>query len=201
MTTPTTFDPSRHLSLVNGKEYLEVKWRLVWLRNEHPGASIETELMSHSNGEAIFRAHVVIPDGGSASGWGSEDAQGFGDYIEKAETKAIGRALAALGFGTQFCQDFDFGAAHGRVVDSPVAMTPTNITEGSFERTQPAAELEATYRQRNLIQALAREMKLSGKALDELAREQTGKPLNEISRQNASAVIEVLKNRQQPQSA
>ena len=40
------------------------------------------------------------------------------DYIERAETGAIGRALAALGLGTQFSGD-EFDERH-RIVDSPV---------------------------------------------------------------------------------
>ncbi len=196
MSASTQFDPARHLTLVSGKEYLEVKWRLVWLRNEHPNAVIETELVSHHDNEAVFRAMVSIPDGGSATGWGSEDARGFGDYLEKAETKAIGRALAALGFGTQFCTDFDFGAANGRVVDSPVKFKATNVTEGQFDRSQAGADLAATDRQRGLIQALARDLKLNSKALDDLAREQTGGSIDAISRKNASTVIELLKERQ-----
>lgn len=200
MTTTSTFDPARYLSLVNGKEYLEVKWRLVWLRSEHPDAVIDTDLVAHANGEAIFRAQVTIPERGSSTGWGSEDAQSFGDFIEKAETKAIGRALAALGYGTQFCGDFDFGSTTGRLVDSPVTMAPNNITEGSFERRQPGSELAATDRQRNLIQLLARELMLTGNTLDDLSREQTGKSLTDLSRQNASSVIAALKLRQSPQS-
>ncbi len=200
MSAATTFDPARHLSQVSGKDYLEVKWRLVWLRSEHPDASIDTELVTHANGEAIFRAQVSIPGGGSASGWGSEDAQGFGDYIEKAETKAIGRALAALGFGTQFCADFDFGAAAGRVVDSPVAMAPMRMTDGVGER-RATADVEASDRQRNMIQSLARDLKLSGTALDELSRDLTNSPLVGISRKNASRVIDVLQERRQARNA
>lgn len=192
MTTPTTFDPSRHLTLVSGKEYLEVKWRLVWLRTEHPKAIIETELYSHQDNEAVFKATVSIPDGGTASGWGSEDAKGFGDYLEKAETKAIGRALAALGYGTQFCSDFDFGATQGRVVDSPVQFRGSNVTDGPFERTS-GSDHAATDRQRTLIQALARDLKLSGKALDEFTQVQTGVAFDAITRKNASTVIEALK--------
>jgi hypothetical protein len=199
MTANTQFDPARHLTLVSGKEYLEVKWRLVWLRNEHPDAIIETELISHHDNEAVFKAYVKIPNGGSATGWGSEDARGFGDYLEKAETKAIGRALAALGFGTQFCTDFDFGAAQGRVVDSPVGFRATNVTEGQFDRSQGGGQvggdLGATDRQRGLIQALARDLKLNSKALDELAQEQTNGSIDALSRKNASTVIEVLKER------
>jgi hypothetical protein len=116
------FDPSRHLTKVSGRDYLEVKWRLVWLRSLHPEARIITELKQRQGQEAIFRAEIVLPSGASATGWGSEDAGDFGDYLEKAETKALGRALAALGFGTQFCDDFAFASerAPGRVVDSPV---------------------------------------------------------------------------------
>src|SRR6187551_681192 len=116
-----SFDPSRHLSLISGKEYLEVKWRLVWLRTEYPDAVIETNLVRLEENFAVFEAKVTIPTGGSATGYGSEDVQGFRDFIEKAETKAIGRALGALGFGTQFTQDFEFGGEQGRVVDSPVS--------------------------------------------------------------------------------
>src|SRR3990172_4669492 len=116
-----SFDASKYLTDVNGKDYLEVKWRLLWLRTEHPDAVIETELVKHGAGLALFRARVTVPGGGPASGWGSETAEDFGDYIEKAETKALGRALAALGYGTQFCEDFDFGREEDyRVVDTPV---------------------------------------------------------------------------------
>jgi hypothetical protein len=119
------FDASRYVVKLRGKEYLEVKWRLLWLRTQHPEAVIETELFSHDPQRqmAIFKAKVSIPDGGSASGWGQEEAADFGDYLEKAETKALGRALAALGFGTQFTEDFEFGAEQERVVDSPIDRT------------------------------------------------------------------------------
>src|SRR5688572_22593925 len=120
MAAETPFEPARFLTRVNGSDYLEVKWRLVWMRDRHPDATIDTELMSHSDNTAVFRARVAVPGGGSATGWGTESAGDFRDYVEKAETKALGRALAALGFGTQFCPDFEFGAAAGRVVDAPV---------------------------------------------------------------------------------
>ncbi len=58
---------------------------------------------------------MVLPSGGRATGYGSEAQGDFADYIEKAETKAIGRALAALGYGTQFALDFDLG---GEQVDA-----------------------------------------------------------------------------------
>ncbi|HYI25877.1 MAG TPA: hypothetical protein VD767_10750 [Thermomicrobiales bacterium] len=195
-----TFDPTRHLSLINGNEYLEVKWRLVWLRTEHPDAHIDTELVSHQGSEAVFRAKVSLPDGGSATGWGSEDAQSFGDYLEKAETKAIGRALAALGFGTQFCTDFEFGAAHGRVVDSPVALHAIR-EDGTPERPRAASGLAATEKQRGLIQSLGRDARLDLDSLNQIAQEQTGRTLDELSRKDASTLIDFLQERRKARAS
>ena len=133
------FDASDHLiKLRGGKDYLPVAWRLYWLRDKHPEAIIVTELLDRTDTFALFKADITIPyggqavegvdmtGGGSATGHGSETAEDFGDFIEKAETKAIGRALAALGYGTQFCADeldeLD-GKRGERIVDSPVQRT------------------------------------------------------------------------------
>src|SRR3712207_1326618 len=133
--TEKTFDASRYVVKLRGKEYLEVKWRLLWLRTQHPDAAIETELVSHDAQRqmAIFKARVSLPGGGSATGWGQEEAADFGDYLEKAETKALGRALAALGFGTQFTEDFEFTDDSGeqRVVDTPVDRTSVRGGRGN----------------------------------------------------------------------
>ena len=101
------FDPCQHLrELLDGTPYLDVKWRLHWLRSEHPEAAIETQLVSLDDDSAVCKATVRIPDGGSATGHASA-ARGAGgaDHIEQAETRAIGRALAALGYGAQFSED------------------------------------------------------------------------------------------------
>lgn len=108
-------------------DYLEVKWRLVWLRQECPEASIQTRLIEHDaeNGRATFTAEIQGRAPGSdkscsVTATGTETRGDFGDYVEKAETKAIGRALALLGYGTQFAgEDVDEGAENP--VDSPVA--------------------------------------------------------------------------------
>ena len=133
------FDPAQYLSNFNGKDYLEVKWRIMWLRSEHPDARITTEVVQHNEeaGFALFRAEVEVPNGGRSTGWGSETVRDFHDYIEAAETKALGRALASLGYGTQFCQDYDFSAnarpGTAQVVDAPVNLAaPRSI--GSFGR-------------------------------------------------------------------
>ena len=123
-----TFDPRPYLRTIQtdgrSAEYLDVKWRLAWLRTEHPDARITTEHIMLDEHSAVFRAMVQIPNGGCATGYGSETRSDWVDFIEKAETKAIGRALAALGYGTQFALDFDFDVDPGqaRIVDSPVEL-------------------------------------------------------------------------------
>jgi hypothetical protein len=119
------FNPAQDLVQLKGKDYLEVKYRLLWLRSDAPDSQIRTEHVMLNEQIAVFHAIATrIVEGevkGVGEGYGSETPRDFGDYIEKAETKAIGRALGALGYGTQFCDDHEFGAAQGRVVDAPVA--------------------------------------------------------------------------------
>lgn len=116
-----TFKPEEHLIDLKGKSYLQVIWRLKWFRDEKPLWAIDTTLLAHDIDakHAIFKAIICDENGvQKAAGYGSESAGDFRDYIEKAETKAIGRALAMLGYGTQFTGDeLDEGA---RIVDSPV---------------------------------------------------------------------------------
>ena len=119
-----SFNPKEHMMKLKGKDYLEVKWRLVWFREDHPDYGIYTELIEFDDKHAVFKAAITNPDGRLlSSGTGSESVRDFGDFIEKAETKAVGRALAMLGYGTQFDPDLEEGS---RIVDSPVE--PTKIT-------------------------------------------------------------------------
>jgi hypothetical protein len=74
---------------LKGQQYLDVKWRMMWLRDAHPEAHISTEMV-HLDTEqrlAVFRAHVSIPDAGSATGYGSETERDFPlGWVEKAES-------------------------------------------------------------------------------------------------------------------
>jgi len=200
MSATVAFEPAKYLSRVSGADYLEVKWRLVWLRDRHPDASIETTLVSHEDNIAVFRASVAIPGGGSSTGWGSESAGDFRDYLEKAETKAIGRALAALGFGTQFCPDHEFGAATGRIVDAPVKVSrfPQNRAtndRGPDVQVATAPEQAATQRQLRYLQAVAREAGIDAASLDELAMGEFGVQANGLSRRDASTLIDNIQTR------
>ena len=118
------FNPSEHLIDLKGKKYLQVAWRIMWLRDVHPDWCIHTEAVEISKDIAIFHALILNENSVEiASAHGSETPRDFGDYIEKAETKAVGRALAYAGMGTQFTADeLDEGE---RIVDSPVAKKET----------------------------------------------------------------------------
>lgn len=104
---------------LRGKDYLEVKYRIVWFREEHPDWRIETEPVRFTDDFTIMKAVIKDTAGNVlATAHKREDRKDFNDHLEKCETSAIGRALALIGFGTQFCADeMDEGE---RVVDSPV---------------------------------------------------------------------------------
>lgn len=115
------------LPLLNlkGKEYLQVMHRLVWFREKYPEGIIKTQMIE-KNGEGkdafcVFRAEIYIPTERGplmvSTGHKMETMGGFPDYIEKAESGSIGRALAMMGIGTQFAQEeLDEG---DRLADSP----------------------------------------------------------------------------------
>lgn len=102
---------------LKGKSYLQVAHRLVWFREEKPDWSIETEIVE---GPGSCTAKATIRNSESrvvATAHKHEDKQGFADYREKAETGAIGRALALCGYGTQFAPELEEGE---RLADSPL---------------------------------------------------------------------------------
>jgi hypothetical protein len=163
------FNPNDHVMQIKNRngsaDYLPVQWRLVWFREHCPDGSIETEMLhldldreteedgyawnnetrrsekvvKRANGLAVFRAVVKNGKGGIATGTKSEKAASFPDYIEKAETGAIGRALAALGYGTQFAPDLD---EQHRIVDAPVDRSmPAN--DGNGDGRKPIASVQS----------------------------------------------------------
>lgn len=122
------FNPNDHMMKLKGKDYLQVAWRLVWFREDHPDWGINAECIEQDQDHAIFKAIICDENGlQKSSGHGSESKKDFGDFLEKAETKAVGRALAMLGYGTQFAADeLDEGE---RIVDSPINREPVKASE------------------------------------------------------------------------
>jgi hypothetical protein len=136
------FDVKKHLIKVQGgRDYLPVAYRLVWFREEHPDWGIETQpvTIDVEGGVAVFVARIHDTEGRLlSSGTKTETAHGFADYLEKAETGAIGRALGVLGYGTPFAPEFDEGE---RLADSPMPIGPAPVapTPSGPPRTNAAA--------------------------------------------------------------
>ena len=105
------------------REYLEVKWRVFWFRSENPDGEITTELLNLDDKRAVVQARVFTDGHCIGCGIGSETLADFIDYIEKAETKAVGRALAIAGYGTQFCTELDMDIdGKEKLVDTPIGV-------------------------------------------------------------------------------
>jgi hypothetical protein len=89
---------------LKGKPYLPVAERLIWFREEHPDWSIETEFLQRDGNASLAKATIRNAEGRQiANAHKLETKSGFADFIEKSETSAVGRALALIGYGTQFC--------------------------------------------------------------------------------------------------
>jgi hypothetical protein len=148
-----SFDPRPHLrQLANGAPHLDVKWRLHWLRSEHPDAQIDTNLVSVEGDVVICRVSVRLPDGGSAAAHGAASRSGgvsMADLIERAEQRALGRALANLGFGAQYL-DEDAGVA-SRPAQAPTqqaAPPPVPSRDIYEDAPPPTPSADAPPRQR-----------------------------------------------------
>jgi hypothetical protein len=131
------FNPNEHLQRIQGKEYLPVRWRLVWFHQATGSrAGYVTVELEHDRQAGFAKFFTIAWDGSEetwrhiklngaeldvcgrvATGEGSETKVDFNDYYEKAATKSLGRALAGLSFGTQFAPEFD---EKQRVVDTPL---------------------------------------------------------------------------------
>lgn len=106
---------------IKGKDYLQVAHRLVWFREDHPDWTILTDYVELGQDHAICRATIKAGETMVSTGHKYEDKKGFSDFIEKAETGSIGRALAHCGYGTQFAPELEEGE---RLADAPVSRPP-----------------------------------------------------------------------------
>jgi hypothetical protein len=165
------------LPLLNlrGKAYLQVAHRLVWMREEHPDWTIMTEIIEKTLDHSIMKATIMNKEGMIlATAHKREDGKHFQDHMEKAETSAIGRALAMCGYGTQFTEDLDEG---DRIVDSPLSKPNPHAAKNN----QPEPGDGVQFGDKFIFAAMAEP--LSG-----LAK----KPISTVSVDRLKQVIEVL---------
>ena len=85
------------------KAYAEVNQRIKAFRMVYPEGTIETEMLSNHDGVCIFKATAknieIVLGTGHAYEKESSSFINQTSYIENCETSAIGRCLAACGFG------------------------------------------------------------------------------------------------------
>ena len=105
-------------------DYLPVAARIAWFRKDHPYWSISTDVEQLANKAVVMKATIKDMLGTViATARKKETEIGFPDYIEKAETGAIGRALAMCGYGTLQAPEFD---EQDRLADAPVEKKNAN---------------------------------------------------------------------------
>lgn len=147
------FDPSKYMIRIPrrkklpdgrwvdepGPEYLPVAARIAWFRAEHPLGSINTTAEVDSV-HAVTRCEVRDEDGRLLAGdVGLCTAEQWKRYAEKASTTAIGRALAAAGYGTlQAGEDF---AEDDHLADTP--REPEKPHPARIEQPRPMAQAQA----------------------------------------------------------
>jgi len=99
-------------------DYLPVAARIAWFRKDHPLWSIITDVELQADKAVVMKATIKdILGTVIATARKKETEIGFPDYIEKAETGTIGRALAMCGYGTLQAPEFD---EQDRLADTPV---------------------------------------------------------------------------------
>lgn len=137
---------------LSGGLYLPVRRRVAWMRGEpvpRPTWGIVNTLLKYemgtlesprgggpggkmakiSGGYAVVKSEIIDDSGRIIStGYAQERSEIFPDFIEKAETAAVGRAAALAGFGTEAALDLDEGIEEGNLADAPVR--PIMISKG-----------------------------------------------------------------------
>lgn len=136
------------LELMNlkGKDYLIVANRLLWFVEEVEKYSIETNFLALTEDSCVAHTSITVLDKDGrptkhVTGTKKETKKDFADFVEKVETGSLGRALAYLGYGTQFAQqDMEEGM---RLADAPLAAGPKSeggLLKPSFRKATPKAD-------------------------------------------------------------
>lgn len=143
------YQPNDHLSKARSnsakQDYLAVAQRLVWFIREQrqmiaAGVAtcsfvIKTKILELDSAAGSCTCEAYIRDclGNEATDIGTETRADFKDFPEKAATKAKGRALLSLGYGTAFAPELDEGE---RIADAPREQKPTQAQ--TSKPAQPA---------------------------------------------------------------
>jgi hypothetical protein len=150
------FNPFEHLRLIKTKHgmqtYLDAKWRIAWARAVY-GERIRfaPEIVEHNrqDGYALVKCSIYVDDKLVAEEYGSEERKDFEDYLEKALTKSKGRALADIGFGTQFAAELDNGVDGNGKQQEMIADAPVEQRRYQQQRQQSSNGAQAANTRQN----------------------------------------------------
>ena len=139
--------------------YLDVKYRLLWFRLRNPDGKIDTEIVHVDDKSAVVCCKLYHDKADPADQYLAKSTaqrfvsqEKFGDrYLEIAETAAMGRVLAAAGYGTQFCGSTDM--LSGIIADAPIDMgipsdedeldaTASRVVHETKAQEEPAAQTQ-----------------------------------------------------------
>lgn len=134
---------TKAIKMQGGRNYMPVAARVTHFRAAHPLGMIDTKIVEYNiiDGYAVCESTVwADPSVMLARAQGSETRKDFMDFLEKAGTKSVGRALAMSGYGTEECMDLEEGVgADGdmRIADGPVATAQARPVAAA--QTRPVA--------------------------------------------------------------
>lgn len=193
MTAPQKGD---YIKVQGNKQYLPVPARVQWFRGEHPDWTISTSVveLQWTEGYAVMRAEVLDDTGRLiASGMKTETRKGFGDFVEKAETGAVGRALARAGYGTEDALDLE----GDRYADAPIEQPERGAGGATAQASSPShapAPVQPSRYRRGELAALMADKGLDTDAIEVYAAI-VGIPKNERPMSDASmdALIEAVR--------
>lgn len=133
---------------IHNKEYLTVALRVSTFREEHKDWCIATEVLHRDQDTVVMKASILDDKGALKATGHSEEKRAASQInktsaLENAETSAIGRALAALGYaGTEFASADEVANA----IKQQGAITPsTGVLEGLTAKQQQRVFDIATY--------------------------------------------------------
>lgn len=134
---------------IKGKEYQTVALRVHNFREEYPDWTIETELVSRDDEFVVMRCRILNENGRLIGGGYAEERRNASTInqtsaLENAETSAIGRALASIGFGgTEYASANEVQNAIHQQKITPAAGASDGLTP---EEIQNASQLSVDIR-------------------------------------------------------